>query len=377
MQKLIEIKKDETILVSSKPESFLKPDFIYIPIHKGEQILVYPNSKVQIGDEILQFHDQKVLASVSGIVKRAVKKKSLQAVEYYLEIENDFEESKKRESQYKGKISKEDIISYFGDISKKKNIVLNAIDDDIYVLTENFYLFLHYEELLELLDLMEQLLDIDSIYVCVKARSSESIHQLMSDLGMYPNIILKVVPDLYLLGNSSFLCSYLNINEEETLVIKAHQFYHAYNYLIRGRVKSDILVTISGDAIEKTIVVQVKIGTLLEDVLREFGDLIEKDVYYFANGLMRGKEIDIDSFVITEEFNSVLVMKKKPIIPAEECINCGICYEVCPVKIHPAYLFDSKYLEKAQKKCINCGLCSYICPVYIPLYRYLKGDQNE
>lgn len=52
-------KKDETILVSSKPESFLKPDFIYIPIHKGEQILVYPNSKVQIGDEILQFHDQK------------------------------------------------------------------------------------------------------------------------------------------------------------------------------------------------------------------------------------------------------------------------------------------------------------------------------
>ena len=98
MQKLIEIKKDETILVSSKPESFLKPDFIYIPIHKGEQILVYPNSKVQIGDEILQFHDQKVLASVSGIVKRAVKKKSLQAVEYYLEIENDFEERRKRES---------------------------------------------------------------------------------------------------------------------------------------------------------------------------------------------------------------------------------------------------------------------------------------
>ena len=50
----------------------------------------------------------------------------------------------------------------------KKNIVLNAIDDDAYVLTENFYLFLHYEEFLELLDLLEQLLDFESVYVCVK-----------------------------------------------------------------------------------------------------------------------------------------------------------------------------------------------------------------
>lgn len=377
MQKLIEIKKDETILVSSHAESFLKPDFVYIPIHKGEQILVHPNDKVQIGDEILKSKEEKVFSPVSGIVRKAVKYHSLKAVDYYLEIENDFEERRKRENQHKNKIFKEDIISYFEGILDKKNIVLNAIDDDVYVLTENFYLFLHYEELLELLDLLEQLLDFESIYVCVKARSSENINKLMSDLGMYPNIILKVVPDLYLLGNSSFLCSYLDLKEEETLVIKAQQFYYAYNYLIRGRTRSDILLTISGNAVEKPIVVQVKIGTLLEDVLREFSVLTEKDVCYFANGLMRGREITPDFFVITEELNSVLIMKRVPSQIMQKCINCGLCYELCPVGIHPYYLRDPKYLEKVRKKCINCGLCSYICPVYVPFYQYLRGDKDE
>lgn len=377
MQRLIEIKKDETILVSSHVESFLRPDFVYIPICKGEQILVHPNDKVQIGDEILQYKDEKVLAPVSGIVRKAVKYHSLKAVDYYLEIENDFEERRKSGNKHKKNIFKEDIVSYFKNISGKKNIVLNAIDDDIYVLTENFYLFLHYEEFLELLDLLEQLFEFESVYVCVKARSSENINKLMSDLGMYPNIVLKVVPDLYLLGNSSFLCSYLDLNEEETLVIKAQHFYYAYNYLVRGRTRSDILFTISGNAVEKPVVVQVKIGTLLEDVLREFGTLKEKEVSYFANGLMSGREITPDSFVVTEELNSIIIMKKAISHESQKCINCGICYELCPVGIHPYFLKDSKYLKKVQKKCINCGLCSYICPVYIPFYQYLRGEKDE
>ena len=49
MQKLIELKKDESVLVSSIPEKYLKPDYVYIPIKKEDKLLVSPHEKVKIG----------------------------------------------------------------------------------------------------------------------------------------------------------------------------------------------------------------------------------------------------------------------------------------------------------------------------------------
>ena len=37
----------------------------------------------------------------------------------------------------------------------------------------------------------------------------------------------------------------------------------------------------------------------------------------------------------------------------EKCINCGLCYRVCPIGINPL---------KKNNKCIKCGLCNYVCP---------------
>ena len=37
----------------------------------------------------------------------------------------------------------------------------------------------------------------------------------------------------------------------------------------------------------------------------------------------------------------------------EKCLNCGLCYRVCPLGINPL---------KKNSKCIKCGLCNYVCP---------------
>ena len=87
MQKLIELKKDENILVSSKLESFLKPDYVYLPVLKNNTILVHKNDFVKIGDEVIT----GMLSPVSGVVSGLKKLNSLQDADYYLEIANDFE----------------------------------------------------------------------------------------------------------------------------------------------------------------------------------------------------------------------------------------------------------------------------------------------
>lgn len=375
MQKLITIKKDESILVSSQVESFLKPDYVYLPLLNEDHILVRLKDKIKIGDALEQA--SSYLAPVSGVVRGLKKMTSLKNVSYFFEIENDFEERRKEEAKIKCKISKKEFLSLFPNLAHKKNVVLNAIDDEVYVSTENFYLFLHYEEFLELLDKMYQLFSLENIYVCLRASSSENITQLMSDLGMYPHILLKMVPDTYLLGQSSFLLSYLGLHEEDTEVILASKLNDAYSFLVRGRTKSDQLITISGNAVKKPMVIQVKVGSLLQDIVNELVCITSDDVLYFANGLMRGKEICLDSFVVTEELNSLLIMKRQEKEKAGKCIRCGMCHDICPVHLHPLLFSNPTYWEQAENKCIKCGLCSYICPVHIQFLLDRKEEHHE
>ena len=372
MQKLIELQKEENILVSSQLESFLKPDTVYLPVYKDKTILVHKGDFLKIGDEVVR----GMLSPVSGYVQSLKKMKSLHHADYYLEIINNFEERNRKESGRRKKIDVQMLLSLLN-LEGKKNLVLNAIDDEVYVSTQNFYLFLYYDVFLELLDEIAKLFPIENIYVCVKASSSENVSKLMSDLGMYPNIILRIVPDLYLLGRTSFLLSYLGLLEEETFVVLASSFYDVYNYLKRGRTKSDVFITISGNAVKNPMVVQVKIGSLLEDVVKELVQITQEDVLYFANGLMSGVAIDLPSFVVTDDLNSLIIMKKKEEPKEEKCIKCGLCSDICPVHLNPLLFQNKKYAEKMKEQCIKCGLCSYICPVYINFNSYMKGDNYE
>ena len=112
------------------------------------------------------------------------------------------------------------------------------------------------------------------------------------------------------------------------------------------------------------MVVQVKIGSKLSDVVHELVEM-DVDALFIANGLMSGKVIDIDNFIVTPLLHSLLIMKKVEEQKEGNCLNCGACIDICPVGINPLLLHH----EKVRLKCINCGLCSYICPVYIRFRR--------
>ena len=94
-----------------------------------------------------------------------------------------------------------------------------------------------------------------------------------------------------------------------------------------------------------------------------------------------GKSLPTDDVVVSSDLNSVVVKQNK-FIRSQECINCGRCVELCPVKIYPSLIFKNIDNIKKLKKlnvtnCINCGLCSYICPSKIELSEYLKIAQKK
>ncbi len=65
--------------------------------------------------------------------------------------------------------------------------------------------------------------------------------------------------------------------------------------------------------------------------------------------------------------------------PAEPCIRCGKCVDVCPMGLEPfliSTLSRLKDFEAAEEEkianCIECGSCSYICPASRPLVDYIR-----
>lgn len=387
MEKLIELNIDSNIVVSSKVINIKNPEYVYIPILPNSKLLVSKSKKVKIGTPLISHNYEIFTSPISGVITDIKKISTINSEEDALEIKNDFEEACAKESKVKKNILniKKEVLDkalalFKINLINKKYIVLNCIDDDPYTLTESFYLFKEYTDFLEVLDKLSDIYKLQ-ISIAVKASNNFSINELINYLGMYPNIKLEIVPNLYLLGSKRFLLKQLNLTESDTAVIKGSSFYHLSNFLKRGRLKTDKLITISGDNIEVPSVIKTKIGTPINKILKAIKEKNEESVY-FGNSLMNGKEVTTNNLIVTDELSSVIIMKKETINKSHKkeakCINCGLCIDICPVGINPLLLKNEKYYQKCKDRCLGCGLCSYICPVYINFNcSNRKGETNE
>lgn len=73
--------------------------------------------------------------------------------------------------------------------------------------------------------------------------------------------------------------------------------------------------------------------------------------------------------------------------PAEPCIRCGECANVCPMQLLPQQLYWHSQAENLIQlqafdlsACIECGKCDLACPSQIPLvhhFREMKGKITE
>ena len=371
------------ILISSKVLNYDKPEYVYVPIIANAKVLARKNEIVSIGTPILELKDKVINSSVSGKINDIKNIETINGTTNGIEIINNYQEKTINSSVKRNlnKIKKEEydyILKniYKIDLDNKKTLILNCIDDEPYVLTENFNLFLYYDEFLELLDKISKIYKLEKIIITIKSNSSENISKLMNNLGMYPNISIEIVPDLYLIGYDLFLIEHLNLEKENVLIIKSSIFYNIYNLIKRNRIATNKLITITGDGLKNPSIINVKIGCLAKEVITNLINTLE-DVEYIANGLMSGKKINIENFIITEEVNSIIIIKKRPNVKEEKCINCGACIEICPRKLNPLLFNRRKYKEQVRNKCIKCGLCSYICPVNINFNEEIKGEKNE
>lgn len=145
------------------------------------------------------------------------------------------------------------------------------------------------------------------------------------------------------------------------------------------------IVTISGHAAAQAQNLEVLIGTPINEVLAEAGGDNGQPHRLLLGGPMMGFELKQRELPLTKTANCLLLATAQdaPHAPAlSECIRCGQCAQVCPMRLLPQQLYwhaRAKDFDKIQDydlfDCIECGCCSHVCPAQLPLvsfYRFAK-----
>src|SRR5690606_29965761 len=148
--------------------------------------------------------------------------------------------------------------------------------------------------------------------------------------------------------------------------------YATWRAVRHGEPLIERITTVVGDALVRPGNVRARIGTPIVKLLEYCGYRPETAARLIIGGPMMGFAIDDATAPVVKTTNCVLVpshaeMPEAP--PAQPCIRCGMCAEVCPASLLPQQLFwyaQAQDFEKLENHnlfdCIECGACSYTCP---------------
>lgn len=153
------------------------------------------------------------------------------------------------------------------------------------------------------------------------------------------------------------------------------------------------VVTIAGSAASKSTNVRVRIGTSVDEVLKQTGNLPHSDLpatsrpRIRAGGPLSGFDLHTLSVPISATTNCIGIESPLVKTPAAPCIRCSRCSDVCPVNLVPQQLLwysSGNDIDSARRfgldECIECGCCDIVCPSSIELtsiFRHARSIHKE
>lgn len=347
---------------------FINPDNVFYMINSGDVVLVSDGDYVYKGQKIkTDVSGYGIYSSVSGYIYIR---------ESYLIVNNDFKEASIQNSVVNStldKLKKDFILSKLLEFGIKdnnallgneivkdyKNLVINLNDYYLYSCNNKYLIIDNVLDFFNVLDLIRKEFNFN-VYVFSTKKDKTIYDTITSIMGSFPNIRTIFVDEKYPFNRSEFLITkYLKrVDNDNTLFINLNTLINIFNVLKKNSVMCDKYVTIVSRNLSIYSVVKVKYGTSLTELLKTvIGDNYINYDYYLNNVLERIKSPNIGFVTVDDELDTIYVSDKCNVIKYD-CIRCGLCNKVCPLKLNPVINLD---------KCNKCGLCNEVCPSNINL----------
>ncbi|MCV6612395.1 MAG: electron transport complex subunit RsxC [Amphritea sp.] len=290
-----------------------------------------------------------------------------------------------------------DVKLHLGDDHIVNTLIINAAECEPYITADDMLMRERADQILGGIEIIAHLLKPLHIMVGIednKPQAIRALHEALDDSSL--NIDIVIIPTKYPSGGEKQLIKLLTGVEVPSGKIPADvgivcqnigtttAIYRAVTY---GEPLISRIVTITGDAAGHQQNLEVRLGTLFKDLLDHTE--AERDQLYrlVVGGPMMGITVDNEEIPVIKTTNCLIAgtsIEMPPQPPAQACIRCGMCEQVCPAELLPQQLYwfaKGREFDKASHHnlfdCIECGACSYVCPSNIPLvqyYRFAKGE---
>ena len=360
-----------------KIEKLLTTDYIYIKYNKEYKLYFKDGEEVYKNDLLLENDIKKIYSPVSGKILGLTNINNIK----YLVIENNYKDKVKNKKYNKKNIqnyTKNELVNLINEYNvldnfdeNSKVLIVNGIDLFNTELTYNSLINNYTINILDTIDALIEILNIRKCFFAMSNSDEDCVTNVVNNIGTYPKIDLKLYSNDNIIGIKEVLVkkltSYKNKNYS-VLYLNIIDIINLYNLLKKHIPISTTFITLTGDLIGYSKVLQVNIGTNIMDILRELN--IKDNENVIINGLLNGRVLKNPNYIIDKSIRSIFINTCKK-YKEVDCINCGLCYNVCPVGINPKYMHfnKNKKSKKYEDSCIKCGMCSYICPSKIELYK--------
>lgn len=276
-------------------------------------------------------------------------------------------------------------------------LVVRLFDEDAFRITDSLITKFYFDQIIIGTKIIAKTINAASILFVIDQKNdiSEKIIAAKVPDSFVLKISLKKYSNAFKRGIiSSFnrsmrkTCNFVLTRND--LFVDSTTMYEVYKAVVCGIPSISRHVHFTGNCINSSCLLDVKIGTPIKDVVEKIGGFSKPPSQVIVNGLINGVSVSTLDVPITKYVKSVAFLAKdkntdKQIYP---CINCGYCRVACPVNISPDILYNNATnflkipVEHAVSSvaCIECGICNTVCPSRLPLSQtisILKESQRS